>query len=115
MKNMIMIWGGAVVDIPAGWALCDGNNGTPDLRGKFVLGAGGVYDPGDTGGSINHTHDFTGDGHQHSIPNTNACPGAAEHLCLDGVVTGSQAAAGTTDSDGVLPPYHALCYIMKVP
>jgi microcystin-dependent protein len=25
---------------PAGWALCDGTNGTPDLRGRFILGAG---------------------------------------------------------------------------
>ena len=39
---MILIWSGAVVDIPAGWALCDGNNGT---RGKFVVGAGGALNP----------------------------------------------------------------------
>lgn len=48
MHNMILIWSGAIVDIPAGWALCDGNNGTPDLRGKFIVGAGGILDPGDT-------------------------------------------------------------------
>lgn len=113
LSNIICIWAGAVVDIPAGWSLCDGNNGTPDLRGVFVIGAGGTYNPDDAGGSINHTHGFTGDGHAHSIPNTNACPGAAANLCLNGTETGSQAAAGTTDADGVLPPYYALCFIMK--
>ncbi len=47
MKNMIMLWSGAIVDIPAGWALCDGNNGTPDLRDKFIVGAGATFNPGD--------------------------------------------------------------------
>lgn len=51
MANMILIWSGAVVDIPAGWALCDGNNGTPDLRGKFLIGAGGAKAPDDEGTS----------------------------------------------------------------
>lgn len=48
MKNIIVIWSGEIVDIPAGWALCDGNNGTPDLRGCIVGGAGGIWDPGVT-------------------------------------------------------------------
>lgn len=48
MHNMILLWSGAIVDIPAGWALCDGNNGTPDLRDRIVIGAGTTYDPGDT-------------------------------------------------------------------
>ncbi len=39
----IVMWSGAVNNIPDGWALCNGANGTPDLRGKFVVG----YDPGD--------------------------------------------------------------------
>lgn len=43
MQNIIVIWSGAVVDIPAGWALCDGNNNTPDLRDKIVVGAGLTY------------------------------------------------------------------------
>ena len=36
----IMMWSGQPVDIPTGWAVCDGTNGTPDLRGRFVLGSG---------------------------------------------------------------------------
>ena len=39
----IVMWSGAIVDIPAGWKLCDGTNDTPDLKGKFIVG----YDPGD--------------------------------------------------------------------
>lgn len=43
MKGIICLWGGAIVDIPAGWALCDGNSGRPDLRDRFVIGAGNTY------------------------------------------------------------------------
>ena len=46
---------------PSGWALCDGNNSTPDLRDKFIVGAGNSYNQGSTGGSkdavvISHSH-----------------------------------------------------------
>lgn len=54
--GMIMIWSGAIVDIPSGWHLCDGDNGTPDLRDKFVAGAGDTYAVGDSGGTVDHTH-----------------------------------------------------------
>jgi len=43
MKSIICLWAGAIVDIPAGWALCDGNDGRPDLRDKFIIGAGNGY------------------------------------------------------------------------
>lgn len=48
MKGIIVLWGGAIVDIPAGWALCDGLNGRPDLRDRFVIGAGTSFSPDDT-------------------------------------------------------------------
>lgn len=35
----IVMWSGSVASIPAGWALCDGLNGTPDLRDRFIIGA----------------------------------------------------------------------------
>lgn len=47
----IIMWSGAINAIPEGWALCNGSNGTPDLRNKFVVGAGGSYGVGNTGGS----------------------------------------------------------------
>lgn len=37
--GVIMLWSGSTTDIPIGWALCDGQNGTPDLRSRFVMGA----------------------------------------------------------------------------
>lgn len=48
MFGIICLWSGAVVDIPDGWHLCDGTEDTPDLRNKFVIGAGDVYNPGDS-------------------------------------------------------------------
>ena len=47
----IIMWSGATNAIPEGWALCDGSNGTPDLRDRFIVGAGGSYNVGDTGGA----------------------------------------------------------------
>lgn len=46
----IIMWSGASNNIPDGWALCNGQNGTPDLRGRFIVGAGGSYEVGNTGG-----------------------------------------------------------------
>lgn len=65
----IIMWKGSVAEIPAGWALCDGQNGTPDLRDRFVLGAGGTYAVGANGGSstINLAHSHTVSSHNHSI------------------------------------------------
>ncbi len=48
--GMIAMWDGWLSEIPPGWQLCDGTNGTPDLRGRFVVGAGAAYYVGQTGG-----------------------------------------------------------------
>jgi hypothetical protein len=63
-KGGIILWSGAINTIPAGWYLCNGNNGTPDLRDKFIVGAGSTYAVAATGGSadavvIAHTHTAT--------------------------------------------------------
>ena len=71
--GVIVMWSGSIVSIPAGWALCDGNNGTPNLVDRFVLGAGtSTPAVGATGGSkdaivVAHTHTITDPGHFHSI------------------------------------------------
>jgi hypothetical protein len=75
----IIMWSGAIGSIPAGWFLCNGANGTPDLRNRFLVGAGSTYAVGASGGSAdaivvththtgstsvetnNHTHSFTTD------------------------------------------------------
>lgn len=46
-SGIIIMWSGTT--LPSGWTLCDGTNGTPDLRNKFVIGAGGTLNPGETG------------------------------------------------------------------
>ena len=78
VAGMIMLWSGAIVNIPAGWLLCDGTSGTPNLRDRFVVGAGSTYAVAGTGGSTtiaeanlpSHTHaagGLTGGAHTHGI------------------------------------------------
>lgn len=50
-EQLIILWYGGVDDIPAGWHLCNGEAGTVDLRDRYIVGAGGSYDPGATGGA----------------------------------------------------------------
>lgn len=76
-SGIITLWSGSVGTVPAGWVLCDGTNGTPDLRNRFVVGAGSTYAVGATGGadsvvlteaqlpSHNHTAELAG-GHNHT-------------------------------------------------
>lgn len=68
--GVISMWSGSVGSIPAGWALCDGTGGTPNLFDRFIIAAGNAYDPGDTGGAGNHSHGITVSGsgsHNHSM------------------------------------------------
>ena len=50
-KGVIVSWFGSIEEIPKGWALCDGNNTTPDLRNRFIIGGGDKYDIGQKGGN----------------------------------------------------------------
>jgi hypothetical protein len=120
-KGVIVLWSGAIVNIPAGYVICDGTNGTPDLRNSFVVGAGSTYAPNATGGDVNTG--FAGS-HTHTVNGTTDAPT---------VGTGAvQAGTGTTVVSSVtpishthtvnlvgdhqhscLPPYLALAYIMK--
>lgn len=54
-RGIITMWTGATNAVPSGWALCDGNNGTPNLKDRFIVGAGQSYGVGNTGGSITQT------------------------------------------------------------
>ncbi len=113
----IALWSGAIVDIPEGWVLCDGNNGTPDLTDKFIVGAGDAYAVDEVGGALVHDHAFTGDGHSHPLsPAVNAAtaPGVSTlDMVGAGSATQSGNEAGTTDDDGALPPFWSLAYIMR--
>ena len=60
----ILAWSGSIASIPAGFHLCDGTNGTPNLQDKFILGTGTLSGPvGTTGGSFNHAHGGATQGH----------------------------------------------------
>lgn len=50
----IIWWNSSLGSIPSGFYLCNGTNGTIDLRDKFVPGAGSSYSPGNTGGALSH-------------------------------------------------------------
>lgn len=54
-RGIITMWSGATNAVPSGWALCDGNNGTPNLKDRFIVGAGQSYGVGNTGGNITQT------------------------------------------------------------
>ena len=54
-RGIIAMWAGAANAVPSGWLLCDGNNGTPNLKDRFIVGAGGSYGVGAMGGSVTQT------------------------------------------------------------
>jgi len=107
--GIITIWSGAIIDIPAGWILCNGNNGSPDLRDRFVVGAGSTYAVGANAGSVNHNHTFTTNGHGHDVSSGAAMGVGAVYANQ----TSNDTDSGTTDNASSLPPYYALAYIMR--
>jgi hypothetical protein len=108
--GMIILWHGSVASIPAGWHLCDGTENTPDLRNKFIVGAGSTYNPAAVGGNLTHTHAATQGQHRHTIiPGVGQVGGA-----VISNVTDYQTPTITVPSTNHLPPYYSLCYIMKL-
>lgn len=107
--GIIIAWHGAIVDIPAGWALCDGTNGTPNLCNRFLIGAGDLYVSSATGGSETHNHTVTGTPHTHSL----AAGGGLDAGANLSTTTEPENPTGTTNAASSLPPYYALAFIMK--
>lgn len=56
----IIMWSGTIASIPSGWALCNGTSGTPDLRDRFIIGAGSTFAPGNVGGTLSQTTNIAG-------------------------------------------------------
>ncbi|MCK5607237.1 hypothetical protein KAR91_35465 [Candidatus Pacearchaeota archaeon] len=108
-SGLILVWSGAIVDIPAGFVLCNGANGTPDLRNRFVVGAGDTYSVDDTGGTVNHTHTGTTDGHTHEHESGSDLRDGA-HVAK---FVSDEVDTFTTNPTDNLPPYYALAFIMK--
>ena len=131
--GMILLWSGSIGTIPTGWLLCDGTLSTPNLRDRFIVGAGSTYAVNATGGSadavvVSHTHvaTVTDPGHFHTYTQsgTTGAPFAAGAAIATLTSNTSSAVTGVTVSNAVpagsvsgtnanLPPYYALCYIMK--
>lgn len=111
--GFIGMWSGSVATIPTGWALCDGSSGRPDLRDRFIVGAGSSYNIGDTGGSSSvtlvegnlpsHSHSFSGTGsasstnidHTHGWSGSTGGAGGHSHSVTIARGTG----AGTSDNN----------------
>ena len=133
VAGMIMLWSGSSASIPSGWLLCDGSSSTPDLRNRFVVGATSTYAVGATGGSadaivVSHTHTATVTDPGHTHPFRTGAGGINDQVTITSAnqydvgtstrsaVTGITVSNSTTGSSGTnanLPPYYALCYIMK--
>ena len=142
-SGAIIMWSGAANAIPNGYVLCDGNNSTPDLRNRFVVGAGSgsSYSVDDTGGAASvtlatanlpsHSHTVSGttgnDSHSHTIPSASSIGGGSRVTSQNSTGntatttsdTHSHSFSATTSNVGSgtahenRPPYYALCYIMK--
>ena len=132
-SGVILMWSGSIATIPAGWVLCDGNNSTPDLRNRFIVGAGSTYSVAGTGGSadaivVSHTHTatVTDPGHRHTWDKT-VVGGAFSGTDTAGLystsatntslattgITVTNSTTGSSATNANLPPYYALAYIMK--
>lgn len=134
--NIVIIWSGAIIDIPDGWFLCDGQNGTPNLQNRFVVGAGNTYALDTTGGnkdaavishthsiSLNttgsHTHTYSGGQSSGGVNNVGFGPyeGTLRTVTAIGENGGhthtlTSSTIGNSGVNANMPPYYALAYIM---
>lgn len=94
--GMVMMWSGALAAIPAGWFLCDGTNGTPNLKDKFIVGAGNTYTVGQTGGALTDT-ETTNTAGSHSHTGSTA-GGGGQGLTGTSDVQGSHSHGGAAGS-----------------
>jgi hypothetical protein len=120
-SGVIAIWSQSIATIPSGWVICDGNNGTPDLRDSFVFGAGSGQAVGTTGGSTStagatlsiaqlaaHTHTY-----QNNPARSQGGDNAVQSALQSAATTSSTGSGASHTHTGTLPPFVALAYIMK--
>jgi microcystin-dependent protein len=140
VRGMIMMFSGP--SAPSGWAFCNGTNGTPDLRDRFIVGAGNTYAQGATGGEATvklltehlpvHKHLIDDPGHTHSTKGywniAGGAGGKAASVSSVDYGIGTNFNAIFSASTGITetrnegsdqahenrPPYYALAYIMKL-
>lgn len=105
--GMILMWSGLLSDVPDGWSICDGTNGTPDLRDKFIRGASGEV--GAEGGCENHSHAVS-----YFMSGVSGCPVSAGTGCdqaASAYHTHTLYMGSSTESN--IPPYYELIFIRK--
>lgn len=130
----IIMWSGAINNIPNGWALCDGNNGTPNLTSRFIMSIPNAStDPGAIGGAISHNHDggsYTAAAHTHSGTTSSSNSkiwiddnsGGTDYWGTEYTHThnfttssaGGGQISGSSAPESNLPPYYELAFIMKL-
>jgi hypothetical protein len=123
-KGMIMLWNGSSSSVPEGWGLCDGSNGTPDLRGKFVLGVNPQHDNqtyrtvGGNGGNESITLSLNQmPPHDHGYTrvwwggNWNAPSGGNWGNNGQDLRTSKEGGGAPIN---IMPPFYTLAYIMKL-
>ena len=120
----IIMWSGA--SVPAGWALCDGLNGTPNLKDRFIVGSGGIYPTGNTGGMSSNTiavanlPTFKTSKNVSTVGYSVSYNGGAEAMGapLNGRNNQTQSFESTFTGQNLpmenRPPYYALAFIMRV-
>jgi microcystin-dependent protein len=115
--GVIVMWGGLVANIPTGWALCNGANGTPDLRDRFIVGAGSKYAVGNKGGADSVTLTVNQiPAHTHTIGSFQKMDWGT-HNNTDQLTPGTSSKSASTGGGQAhenRPPYYALCFIMKL-
>jgi microcystin-dependent protein len=129
-SGIIVMWSGSAAEIPQGWTLCNGNYGAPDLRDRFVIGAEGTYPVGGEGGEATHTltvaempsHTHIQNPHRHAYSNgsdttssgyaANTNNGSPTQYTENETAINQSTGGGAAHNN--LPPYYALCFIMKL-
>ena len=105
----IIMWNSTIASIPSGWVLCDGSNGTPDLRDRYIIGAK-QDDSGVAKTNISGSLEQTGGASQVTSGAGNAF-GTAQNF------VGGNALGVNNRGHGhpvtVIPPFFALVFIMK--
>ena len=116
-QGIILMWNGA--STPTGWFICDGTNGTPDLRGRFVLASGqgtGLTNRtrGDVSGEETHTLTIPEmPAHSHTIGSSNTTGGGSGFDEVPPINTGSTGSTGGGLPHNNMPPFYVLVFIMK--
>jgi hypothetical protein len=117
----IIMWSGSIATIPGGWALCNGSSGTPDLRDRFIVGAGSSYSVSATGGLDQVTLDISQiPAHAHNSTNYGLFRYDTNTWSSGGSPTGgyvgyrdNMPSVGGGQPHENRPPYYALAYIMR--